>query len=378
MAYSLYAIVGFFYSCANAELLNENQQKNNQTTEKLDTVQQAITQQKRAIALTNKKRIGLDAQLKKDELAIAKIAKIVNKTTKQLTQTKIKIKQLQQQKIALSQQKDQQQDLLAQQLRAAYSSGDHDYLKLILNQQKAASVQRTLSYYQYLNRARIDEIDNFKQTITSLAQVTLAQQSQVEKLSQLNQQQTEQKQQLKKSSKVRKKTLSQLNKQLLTNQQILEKLETQEKDLVTQLNKLQQMSQAELTLTGLSQLKHKLNWPVKGRLLKRFGSRKQGYLKWKGVLMLAPVGREVKSIHNGKILFADWLNGYGLVTVVDHGDGYMSLYGHNQALLKNVGDRVESGEPIALVGQSGGQNRAGLYFEIRHRGQAINPKVWCQ
>ena len=93
--------------------------------------------------------------------------------------------------------------------------------------------------------------------------------------------------------------------------------------------------------------------------------------------MSAPVGRQVHTIHHGIVLFADWLKGYGLVTVVDHGDGYMSLYGHNQALLKSVGERVESGEPIALVGQSGGRDHSGVYFEIRHKGQAVNPKRWC-
>ena len=94
--------------------------------------------------------------------------------------------------------------------------------------------------------------------------------------------------------------------------------------------------------------------------------------------MTAPLGRQVQTIHNGTVLFADWLKGYGLVTVIDHGDGYMSLYAHNQTLLKNTGDRVESGESIALVGQSGGQSRPGLYFEIRHLGKAVNPMIWCK
>ena len=113
-------------------------------------------------------------------------------------------------------------------------------------------------------------------------------------------------------------------------------------------------------------------------MLHRFGTRKQGYLKWKGVLISSAVGKQVKSIHNGTVLFSDWLKGYGLVTVVDHGKGYMSLYGHNQTLLKNVGDQVEQGEPIALTGQSGGQQQSGLYFEIRHQGKAVNPRLWCK
>ena len=137
-------------------------------------------------------------------------------------------------------------------------------------------------------------------------------------------------------------------------------------------------ARAAENLVGLSKLKRKLNWPVRGRIQHSFGTKKQGYLKWKGVFLSAPIGRQVKTVHSGTILFSDWLKGYGLVSVVDHGDGYMSLYGHNQALLKSVGDRVEAGEPIALIGQSGGQTQSGLYFEIRHAGKAMNPKLWCK
>jgi len=140
----------------------------------------------------------------------------------------------------------------------------------------------------------------------------------------------------------------------------------------------QAMQQEAWELNGLSKFKNKLQWPVQGRITHAFGQRKQGYLRWKGVLMSAPVGKPVYTIHNGTVLFADWLKGYGLVVVIDHGKGYMSLYGHNQTLLKNVGDRVEIGEPIALVGQSGGQNNAGVYFEIRHKGKPVNPKHWCK
>ena len=165
---------------------------------------------------------------------------------------------------------------------------------------------------------------------------------------------------------------------MLNSKQLLTKLVEEEENLISALQQLAQLSKPDEELNGLSQLKRKLAWPVKGRINRSFGSKKQGYLKWKGVLMAAPVGRQVKTIHNGTVLFADWLKGYGLVTVIDHGQGYMSLYGHNQTLLKSVGERVETGEPIALVGQSGGQLRPGLYFEIRYRGQAVNPKKWCR
>jgi septal ring factor EnvC (AmiA/AmiB activator) len=169
-----------------------------------------------------------------------------------------------------------------------------------------------------------------------------------------------------------------LSKQLLSSQQQLNKLKAEENNLTQALNKLAAMIKAEIDLTGLSKLKNRLSWPVKGKISHSFGTKKQGYLTWKGVLISAPISHQVSTIHNGTVLFSDWLKGYGLLTVVDHGNGYMSLYAHNQTLLKSVGDRVETGEPIALVGQSGGQSSSGLYFEIRHQGKALNPKIWCR
>ena len=349
-----------------------------QTNTKLDRVKQAISKQKADISQVSKKRKQLEAQLKKDDLAIAKTAKAIASTKQQQQQVQKKLSELSQQKSQLSKEKQRQEKLLAQQLRTAYSSGHHDYLKLILNQEQPAKVQRTVTYYQYLNKARTQEIDNFQQTLSRLLQVTTEHQEQQTRLQTIKDQQLAQESKLKESKSTRANTLSALNRTLLTKKQQLAKLEAEEANLVAALKKLAEKAQQTIEMNGLAKLKRKLQWPVKGRISHRFGTRKQGYLKWKGVLMSAPVGRQVKTIHSGTVLFADWLKGYGLVTVVDHGKGYMSLYGHNQTLLKSVGERVETGEPIALVGQSGGQQESGLYFEIRHKGKAVNPKLWCR
>jgi septal ring factor EnvC (AmiA/AmiB activator) len=348
------------------------------TDKKLNDVQQAIKKQKNAINQVSKKRKTLEKKLKDDDLAIAKVAKAINQTDKDLTATKKDIKALAKTKAELTAKKRHQENLLSQQLRTAYTTGHHDYLKLILNQEQAASVQRTLTYYQYLNDARIAEIEQFQLTLSELLEVTTAHQTKIESLEALKAQQNEQRLALQKNKGERATTLASLSKELLSNQQQLVKLETEENNLVSALKQLESLVQRQINLNGLSKLKRKLRWPVKGRLTRSFGNQKQGYLKWKGVLIAAPNGRQVETIHNGTVLFADWLKGYGLVTVIDHGNGYMSLYGRNQTLLKNVGDQVETGEPIALVGQSGGQSQPGLYFEIRYRGKAVNPKLWCK
>ncbi|MGL1958220.1 MAG: peptidoglycan DD-metalloendopeptidase family protein [Colwellia sp.] len=362
-----------------ASAIGTDTKKNKQQSEqKLSHVQQAIAKQESAIFQVNKDRDKLEKQLKNDDLAIAKVAKSINTTNKNLTLSQQKITSLAKQKHQLTQKKKSQELLLAQQLRTAYTAGQHDYLKLLLNQEQSEKIQRTISYYQYLNNARIKEIEQFKATLAELIQVTSAHQEEIELLQVLKGKQNQQRAQLSENKSKRHKTLKSLSKKLLSSKQQLAKLKAEESNLSLALKKLETLIQAEVNLAGLSQLKKKLSWPVKGRILHRFGTKKQGYLKWKGVLMAAPIGRQVQTIHNGTILFSDWLKGYGFVTVIDHGNGYMSLYGHNQTLLKSVGDRVETGEPIALIGQSGGQAQPGLYFEIRHLGKTVNPKLWCK
>jgi septal ring factor EnvC (AmiA/AmiB activator) len=355
---------------------NEKAQKQNRT--KLTDIQKAISKQKSNIFDTNKKHNGLEKQLKADDLAIAKVAKEINKIEQELSKTQSKIITLSAEKKKLTIAKERQEALLAQQLRSAYTTGQHDYLKLLLNQDQSEKIQRTISYYQYLNQARTKEIDKFQVTIAQLLRISTEHQAQIAHLQQLKSTQLQQDNQLRANKKQRSTTLAKLSRQLLSSKQQLNKLKAEENNLNQALSKLAAIIQAEIDLTGLSKLKRKLSWPVKGRLLHNFGTRKQGYLKWKGVLISAPISRQVQTIHNGTVLFSDWLKGYGLLTVIDHGNGYMSLYAHNQTLLKSVGDRVETGEPIALIGQSGGLEQSGLYFEIRHKGKALNPKLWCR
>lgn len=365
--------------CISIECLaSDNEKAKQRNTAKLNDVQQAIAKQESNIFEANKARSVLEKQLKADDLAIAKVAKAISNTEQVLKDTQQTITRLSKEKQQLTYQKKAQEQLLAKQLRSAYTTGQHDYLKLLLNQAQSEKIQRTVTYYQYMNKARINEIDKFQVTIAQLMTVTTEHQEQVEQLTQLKKEQEKQKIELDKNKNSRSNTLTSLGKELLSSQQQLAKLKADEANLAAALQKLTALIRAEVDLTGLSKLKRKLSWPVKGKLLRSFGSKKQGYLKWKGVLLGAPVGRQVQTIHSGSVIFSDWLKGYGLLTVIDHGNGYMSLYAHNQALLKSVGDRVETGEPIALIGQSGGQEQAGLYFEIRHQGKAVNPRLWCR
>jgi septal ring factor EnvC (AmiA/AmiB activator) len=373
---SIFSLSCVLMSVNATEQTSNNGDTTNKTNQALSKVQQQIVEQEKSIKQTSNKRSSLENQLRNDDISIAKIVKAMIKTQDDFQDTQQTLKELAQEKITLTHKKQQQEKVLAQQLRAAYTSGHHDYIKLLLNQQSPASVERTVTYYKYLNDARIKEIDQFQIVLSDLLAVTTQHQEQAKKLNTIKQQQAEQKIVFQNTKQERKNTIRALNKELLGSKQLLAQLVAEEQNLVVALQRIAALAKQSTELVGLKKLKRKLSWPVKGKISHSFGSRKQGYLKWKGILLAAPVGKQVKAIHNGTILFSDWLKGYGLVTVLDHGAGYMSLYGYNQALLKSVGDRVETGEPIALVGQSGGQSQSGLYFEIRSDGQAVNPKAW--
>jgi septal ring factor EnvC (AmiA/AmiB activator) len=372
---SLYTLLCVFAFSCLAKPFVDNQ---SQTTDKLKSVKSEISDAKSQLKNVNKKRAALENQLKENDIAISSITREIQQNNKNKKETQNKIQELEQEKIVLITSKQRQEKLLAKQLRAAYSAGHHDYIKLLLNQKNPTTIQRTITNYQYVNNARIAEIENFKQTINELVVLEERHKTQSIALDKITADLIANKKSLEKNKSERTATLALIKKEQLSTEQQLNKLVAEEKSLKDTLKKIQTLAKSSKELNGLAKLKRKLKWPVSGKIVHSFGTQKHGYIKWKGVLKRANAGQQVKSIANGNVLFSDWLKGYGLVTIIDHGKGYMSLYGHNQTLLKKVGDYVEQGEPISLVGQSGGQSQPGLYFEIRHSGQAQNPKLWCR
>jgi septal ring factor EnvC (AmiA/AmiB activator) len=198
-------------------------------------------------------------------------------------------------------------------------------------------------------------------------------------LERLKGKQLEQQQTLKANQTQREKTFVAMRNAIESEEVKIAQLQINEKNLLEALTRAQQQTKKlDVTLRGLNDFKGRLLMPAKGNLRKMFGRFRQGQIKWKGVVINGTAGNSVIAIHDAKVLYSDWLRGFGLVTVLDHGDGFMSLYGHNQALLKQAGEVVEAGEAIALLGQSGGQSRPNLYFEIRHKGKPINPVSWLK
>ncbi|NUZ13073.1 peptidoglycan DD-metalloendopeptidase family protein [Pseudoalteromonas sp. McH1-7] len=349
------------------------------TKQDLSEVQQQLKASQQALEKQRSTIKSQEAKLKAFELDIAKSAKAVSLTEAGIKENKTEQTTLERQKDALLSDKSKFEKQLAAQLKSAYMTGSHDYSRMLLNQEHATKLERTIAYYDYLNKARIEQLEQLKVVRQALANTQAELTRSQSQLEALRRHQKERLEALRKAKQARQSQLADLHNQLKETRSAIAYLKENEQTLIQTLAELAKAQQAaEIRLDGLAQLKGKLQLPAKGRIQHRFGQRKHAGMNWKGVLIGAKEGADITSVAPGQVVFADWLNGFGWVMVLDHGHGFMSLYGHAQTLLFDVGDQVRSGEVIALVGQSGGQRDPGLYFEIRHKGSAVDPIKWCR
>jgi murein hydrolase activator len=350
-----------------------------QSNERLAKIKQQIEAQTKALDAKIAEKSTLDDQFKRAELKVSQLVIALKQTQNKLKDLNEKNQKLKQEQTKLQLKQAQQQSILAEMVKTAYLNGKHDYTKLLLNQNDPAQLERLIIYYRRLNDARTDQIEEIQYTLSRLSEIEKELAAQRQLLFELKQQQDKERQALNAEQKTRKRTLAQLQKRIKSDGQKLAQLEENQKRLTQAIENAQRNAAPRLEdLAGLYNLKKKLKWPTRGRLLKSYGQRRQGSMRWKGALIDGQLGNPVNAIASGIVLYADWLKGFGWVTIVDHGKGYMSLYGYNQALLKQVGDFVEAQEPLALVGQSGGRSSAELYFEIRYKGKTVDPARWCR
>jgi septal ring factor EnvC (AmiA/AmiB activator) len=276
----------------------------------------------------------------------------------------------------------QQRRYLEQQIRAAYAMGRQEYLKILLNQEDPATLGRALTYYDYLNRARSERITALLDTVRQLEGVRRDIEAETTRLGQLREQQRLRKVELERNREARGELLAQMEQELNSKDRRLKGLLNDEKELESLILALAQALEDIPAEPGnhrpFGKMRGKLPWPARGRIVERFGSTRLGSLQWQGVVIGAKEGVPVRAVSHGRVAFADWMRGYGYLLIIDHGGGYMSLYGHNQSLHKDVGDWVSAGDTIATIGSSGGNDRSGLYFEIRRDGKPQNPSRWCR
>lgn len=268
---------------------------------------------------------------------------------------------------------------LGEQVRAAYMSGEQERIKLLLNQQDPATLGRVMAYYGYLNDYRAENIEIVSSRIRELAELRSAVAAEEARLQQIAETRYAELSKLNNAQERRAELLASLQQKLAEEGLEIDRLAAQERDLTRLIAELTSiLSDYPITSEDpFTAHRGRLTWPVAGSLVHDFGQpRAGGQIKWNGVVLAAPRGREVRAVYHGRVAFADWLAGMGLLVIVDHGDGYMSLYGYNETILKNAGDWVAPGDVIATVGDSGGQQRSGLYFEIRQGTKPVNPRRW--
>ena len=356
------------------------------------------------VSLNKASKESLFKQLKQQSRDVAELNKELNVLGQKMNKLSGELSQL-----ALKQQEQhkshgQQLEALNQQIRAAFISGQPSVIKVVLNQESPATLSRSTVYYRYFHQARQQQLTKISETLQNLSEDQKMLFAAQKKQQQLYAEQESKRATLKVKAKQREATLTVLDKKITSQDSRLQLLRDQEQSLQALLRSLslakkQEIKRQEIKKQETTKPKRQgspayskpqkqqafaknvggLVWPVKGKLLAHYGSpRNLGKLTWQGIMIAASSGDNVVAAAPGRVVFADWLRGFGLLLIIDHGDQYMSLYGNNESLLKQVGEEVQAGDLIAQSGENDVRQQAGLYFEIRYKGSPTNPMKWLR
>jgi len=326
------------------------------------------------------KRSQLQKTLAKTETRSGQVAMQLHTTQTKIKKQQKQLRILQKNEKNYQRQLQSQQQLLAKQLRANYLLGRNPYLQILLNEKDLSKVSRTLTYYHYLNDERANTINSLQTTLKNLQTLNQQIDSNIHALTTLEGQQLNEKSSISSLRAQRKRVISKLNKRILTRKQKLQQLQNNKSQLESTIAKLQHQTIASgFTNAPFTKQKGKLPWPTLGSVVNLYGKQiNHSQLTWSGILIKAKENTDVHAVAPGNVIFSKWLAGYGLLLIISHNNGYMTLYGRNHYLYKKVGDTVKAGELIAKVGRSGGYKQPALYFAIRHNGTPINPMRWCR
>jgi septal ring factor EnvC (AmiA/AmiB activator) len=267
---------------------------------------------------------------------------------------------------------------LAAQMRAAYMIGREEPLKLLLNQRDPARAGRMFAYYGYFGRARAGQIARIENFVARIAELDAELEAEQARLADLETRQREEVERLDKARAERGEVLASLTAEARSRAASLDRLRREQAALEKLLRELRRAIEKfpSDSKSPFARMRGKLAWPTTGRVIARYGQTRAGGLKWDGVLLSTTRGAPVRAVYHGRVIYADWLAGLGLLVILDHGDGYLSLYGHNEQIYRKVGERVTAGDPVAAAGDTGGRSSPELYFEIRRAGRPVSPIPW--
>lgn len=346
----------------------------------LSKVRRDIAELQRAIHTSTTQRDALAAQLRDAELSIAGARKKLDAIRGERVTSERQREELEREKSRSERNLQAEREALAGQLRAAYVIGREEQVKLLLNQQEPARLGRMLVYYSYFGRSRAEKIASIGTELARLAELGTALDEQARQLAALEGRARTELAALQGARRDRGRVLGEFERKLESRVASLAKLKREESTLEKLLADLRRVV-SDFPLHSeepFEKLKGRLIWPLNGRLVADFGQRRAGGVSWNGVLLAAERGAKVRAVYFGRVIYADWLPGMGLLTILEHRGGYLSLYAHNEQLFKSVGDWVAPGDVIASAGDSGGRERPELYFEIRKGSRPLNPHQWIK
>ena len=376
------ALLGLGLAIAGPVGGQSEQASEQETRARLERLQRDIKEINAEISRDNKRKSKLQEQLRQAEVELGELQRDITANQRAVAASEAELDGLQAQREELEEARNAQQARIALELKTAWQMGQQGQVKVLLNQEDPHTVARAMAYYQYFFRARNDLVGQYRETLEDLR---VLEERIAGTLDQLAAQQAEleqQQAQLVTAQAAREATVASLSTSIESKAEKLKQLEQDRKELEKLLEAIAR-AVADLEVPEHYQpfkaARGKMPWPLAAKRVNNFGRpRNEGKMRWQGVTIPAREGSKVNAIHHGRVVYADWLRGSGLLLIIDHGDGYMSLYAHNQSLLREVGEWVKAGTPISTVGNSGGQEQAALYFEIRHQGKPVNPASWCR
>lgn len=347
-------------------------------TRKLQNLQKEITETQNNLQYADQQKTRLHTQLQDLELKIAANHRKRRSLKTNINKQENQLSALTTQREKLKQDSHSQLQQLNSEVAIAYRLGQQEPIKLLLNIEDPQELNRTLKYYDYFVTARTQELNKYRDALTEIQAVSDLINTKRNTLMTERSTLDSELKQLQKNNQQRQQLLLNFQQQYASETTRLTKLQSEKTRLHSVIETIQLKASQTVNGAPFGKQSGKLPWPVKGKLVSAFGDQRASSLRWSGWLLHAAEGSTVRAIHPGTVVFSDYLRGHGLLVIVDHGDGYLSLYAHNQTVTRDVGERIGRGDTIARVGNSGGMKRSALYFEIRHHGKAINPKPWLR
>jgi septal ring factor EnvC (AmiA/AmiB activator) len=357
-------------------------QSEEETRDRLEQVQSRIRELDRVLQRDRARQGKLQTQLREAEVTLGEVARGIVDTRRRQTAAREQLAGLQARRQTLEAARAAQEQRVASELKRAYQMGRQGPVKVLLNQEQPDTTARAMTYYRYLYQARSAQIADYRATISEIRTVEAGIDEANRELEQVRATLEKQQSNLEQAQHSRREAIASLDRSIRTRDDELQQLQSDREELEKLLALIEE-AVVDLAVPEnfkpFREVKGTMPWPLPGKHSNGFGRpRNEGKMRWRGVTIPAAEGSVVRAIHHGRVVYADWFRGSGLLLIVDHGDGYMSLYAHNQSLLREVGEWVSAGAPISTAGNSGGQQASALYFEIRHQGKPVDPSDWCR